>query len=288
MNSDLEKLKTLDEVDREIQRLNEEVAALPVRVAAIEAKLAGIKAEIEAHQAGIKQSESARRKLESDIQAQQQKISKYRDQSLDVKTNEQYKALMHEIGFAEAEIRLCEDNILERMVEAEGHEAALRTSQAEFRAQEAAAQKEKAEAHSRTQQDQKELAEWSAKRESLRGGITPEVLAHYDRVRPARKTALAEARDQKCSACNVVLRPQTYDEVRSNQHIIVCDSCQRFLYYDPAHEPAPPAKPKTKRKYAADVDAEAAEAEAATEAANGSEATAEVAGPQTDDVPAVH
>jgi predicted nucleic acid-binding Zn-ribbon protein len=282
MNPDLEKLKALDEVDREIQRLNEEVAALPLRVAAIEDKLAGIKAEIESHQAGIKQGESARRKLETDIQSQQQKISKYRDQSLDVKTNEQYKALMHEIGFAEAEIRLSEDNILERMLEGEGHETALKTSQAEFRAQEVAVQKEKDEAHQRTQQDQKELGEWSAKRDRLRGGITPEVMAHYDRVRPARKTALAEARDQKCSACNVVLRPQTYDEVRSNQRIIVCDSCQRFLYYDPAHEPEV-TKPKSKRKYAADADAEAA----AADAVNGADPAAEVAGPQTDEAPVV-
>src|SRR5438105_1584572 len=165
MNSDLEKLKALDEVDREIQRLHDEVAALPVKVAAIEAKLAGVKGEIETHQSGIKKSESARRKLEADIQAQQQKISKYRDQSLDVKTNEQYKALMHEIGFAEAEIRLSEDMILERTVDAESHEAALKAARSEFRVQEAAVQKEKAEAHSRTAQDEKELAQWNAKRD---------------------------------------------------------------------------------------------------------------------------
>jgi hypothetical protein len=56
-----------------------------------------------------------------------------------------------------------------------------------------------------------------------------------------RKTGLAEARDHKCSACQVMLRPQTYNEVRSNEQIIACDSCQRILYYDPEHE-APAAE----------------------------------------------
>ena len=40
--------------------------------------------------------------------------------------------------------------------------------------------------------------------------------------------------------CNVLLRPQTYNEVRSNEHIVTCDSCGRILFYDPANEAAAP------------------------------------------------
>jgi len=36
--------------------------------------------------------------------------------------------------------------------------------------------------------------------------------------------------------CQVMLRPQTYNEVRTGQHAVVCDSCQRILYFNPAHE----------------------------------------------------
>src|SRR5436305_11016615 len=104
MLSDLQNLIQLQQTDREIQRLQDEVAALPRRVAAIEAKLADTRAAVEKAQATIKADEAARRKLETQIQDARQKISKYRDQSLEVKTNEQYRALMHEIGFAEQEI----------------------------------------------------------------------------------------------------------------------------------------------------------------------------------------
>ena len=60
---------------------------------------AGTKAGLEKARAAVKTDEAARRKYESSITDLQQKISKYRDQSLAVKTNEQYKALLQEIQF---------------------------------------------------------------------------------------------------------------------------------------------------------------------------------------------
>jgi predicted nucleic acid-binding Zn-ribbon protein len=247
----------LQQVDGEIRRLNDEIAALPQRVAVIEAKLADVKAQAEAHKAAIKENELDRRKQEHEIQGEQQKISKYREQSLDVKTNDQYKALMHEIEFAERNIRAAEDRILQTMVEAERHERELKQTEAEFKTQSAEVEKEKVAARERTQQDKKELAEWNAKRADLRQGITLSVLEHYDRVVSVRKTALAEAIAQNCSACHVLLRPQKYDEIRSNQQIITCDSCSRILFYDPAHEPVPepPKAKKVKRKKSTETEA---------------------------------
>ena len=241
MLPELQKLIELQQVDREIQRLQDEVAALPRRVAEIEAKLADTKAQVDKARATIKADETTRRKLESQIQDQQQKISKFRDQSLDVKTNEQYKALMHEIGFAEKEVRRLEDQILEGMLEVDVNEKALKIAEAELKAETAEIEKEKVEARKRTAEDEKQLAELNRRRDELRTGINADVLRHYDRVLKFRKSALAEARDHKCSVCQVMLRPQTYNEVRTNEQIIMCDSCQRILYFVPEHE-APPAE----------------------------------------------
>ena len=36
--------------------------------------------------------------------------------------------------------------------------------------------------------------------------------------------------------CQVMLRPQTYNEVRSGKETVVCDSCQRILYFNPKEE----------------------------------------------------
>jgi len=241
MNPDLEKLIALQQVEREIARLTAEVAALPKRVAAIEAQLADTNARLDRTRGAITANLADRKKQEQKIQDEQQKISKYRDQSLGVKTNEQYKALLQEIQFAENEIRACEDRILEGMVGNEDLEKKLKAAEAELKAETAEIEKEKAEARAVTARDEAELADWNAKRDALRSTITPPHLAYYDRVAAVRKNALAEARDHKCSACQVMLRPQTYNEVRTNTEIMACDSCQRILYYDPTHEPAPVA-----------------------------------------------
>ena len=258
MNPDLERLIELEKVDREIARLTEEIAALPKRVALIEEKLAGHKAAVEKAKAGIKNNEASRRKLESDIQGFQQKIIKYREQSSGVKTNDEYKALMHEIEFAEKQISGCEDKILELMIALETDEKGVKAAEAELKTESAEVEKEKAEAHTRTADDEKLLTELRAKQGQLRTQVNDSALAHYDRVMRQRKSAIAEARDQKCMACFVMIRPQNWEEIRTNQQIISCSSCGRILYYDPAHEPPPQEQPKKKaRTQAAPQEAEA-------------------------------
>jgi hypothetical protein len=263
MNSDLEKLIELEKVDREMTRLTEEVAALPKRVAAIEEQLADHKAAVESAKTAIKANEASRRKLEGEIQGYQQKIIKYREQSSSVKTNDEYRALMHEVEFSEQHISACEDKILELMITLDAEEKALKTAEAALKVETAEVEKEKANARLRTTEDEKLLAELSEKRKQLRPAVSDGSLAHYDRVMRQRKFAVAEARAQKCMACFVMVRPQTWEEIRTNEQIITCGSCGRIFYYDPTHEP-PPEAPPVKKKSKAPSAASQPEAEPET------------------------
>ena len=239
MLPDIEKLLELQIADQEIRKLQEEIAELPKRIAAIELKLAGTRAHLEKARAAAKADEANKKKFESSIQDLQGKISKYRDQSLDVKTNDQYKALLHEIQFSEQEIRINEDRILEVMVNVEAREKDVKAAEGKLKAETAEIEKEKEDAHRVTAEDQKKLAEWSAKRDGLRRDVNEDLLRHYERVMKFRRTGLAEVIDQKCMGCQVRLRPQHYNEVFNGQQIVYCDSCQRVLYYNPANEPKP-------------------------------------------------
>src|SRR6202042_1669200 len=95
------------------------------------------------HKAKEKADEAPRRKYDTAIQDLQGKISKYRDQSLAVKTNDQYKALLHEIQFAEQDIKANEDKILEVMVNAEAREKDVKAAEIEMKAEVAEIEKEK-------------------------------------------------------------------------------------------------------------------------------------------------
>jgi hypothetical protein len=256
MSSDVQKLMEVQEADRHILLLKNEIASLPKKVAAIEQKLAGTKAILENAKTAVKADEAARRKHEATIQELQTKISKYRDQSLDVKTNEQYKALLHEIQFSEQEIRAQEDKILDLMVNAEAREKGVKAAEADLKAEMAEIEKEKADARERTAKDEKELAEWTAKREQLRAGVDPDLLRHFERVSKFRGSGISEVRDQKCTACQVMLRPQTYNEVKSGK-VMECESCQRILFFDPSKEvaAAPSNAPHHRRRVRPKSDA---------------------------------
>ncbi|HXJ85253.1 MAG TPA: C4-type zinc ribbon domain-containing protein [Candidatus Binatia bacterium] len=236
MLPDIENLLKLQEVDKEIRRLRDEIAELPKRVATIEQKLAGTKAQLEQAQNAVKADEASRRKYDTNIKDLREKISKYRDQSLAVKTNDQYKALLHEIQFAEKEITANEDKILELMINADIRDKEVKAAQAELRAETAEIEKEKEEARQRTVEDEKLLAEAKAKRDQFRSGIREDLLRQYERVSKFRGSGIAEVRDHKCKGCQVILRPQTYNDVRSGKDIVFCDSCQRILYTNQKEE----------------------------------------------------
>jgi hypothetical protein len=236
MLPDIENLLKLQGVDKEIRRLQDEIAQFPKRIAVIEQQLAGHKAQLEKAQAAVKADDASKRKHESTIGDLRGKISKYRDQSLAVKTNDQYRALLTEIQFAEKEIAATEDKILELMLNADARDKEVKAAQAELKAETAEIEREKEDARLRTEEDEKLLAGFRAQRDQIRGVVDEDLLRHFERVSKFRGSGISEVRDQKCMACQVMLRPQTYNEIRSGRTTLVCDSCQRILYFSAADE----------------------------------------------------
>ena len=234
MVAEVTALIELEKVLREIARLRAEIAELPRRVAAIEAKLAGAKQKVEAATASIKKQESERKKSESEIQDWQQKIVKFREQSSAVKTNEQYKALMHEIEFAQQQIGGCEEKILISMEATDELKKSLAAAQAELKADEKEVDEEKEHARSVTAEDEKALASAETQQKSLRTGIREATLSQFERIFAKRGSAMAEAVGQRCTACQVLLRPQRYQDLLAGNELVTCDACNRILYVDPA------------------------------------------------------
>src|ERR1700683_4014124 len=122
------------------------------------------------------------------------------------------------------------------MVSADARDKEVKAAQAELKAETAEIEKEKTEARQRTAEDEKKLAEWRSKRDQIRAGVGEDLLRQYERVAKFRGSGISEVRDHKCMGCQVMLRPQTYNDVRTGQQTVVCDSCQRILYFNPANE----------------------------------------------------
>ena len=234
MLPDLKLVIRLQDIDNRLTELSREIATLPKHIAEIEKKLGGHERKLEADRAAMVANQKERKKCEGDIQVQQQKISKLKDQMLSAKTNEVYTAFQHEIDFCEKEIRRFEDRILELMTESEPLEKNVKTAEVALKAEKAQVEAEKNQARERTALDQKASAELQVERAAIVKDIKPAVYTNYERVRKGRRgVALAEVVDGRCTACHIVLRLQYFQDLKRGESILPCESCQRILYYNP-------------------------------------------------------
>jgi len=232
MNQDLETLIELQRLDTSIAELEAEIESLPRKIAQVESTLAEHIRAVEASKARLAENQRSRRKREGDITAHRAKISKYKDQTFEVKTNEQYRALLHEIEFHEAEIRKLEDAVLAEMIETESLEKDVREAEKSLAVERARTDKEIAAARERQQQDEAALGSARVARANIKARLSLPLYETYERVAKFRKgIGVAEVRDGACGACHVRLRPQAYAETRSNNQIVICESCGRILYF---------------------------------------------------------
>jgi hypothetical protein len=224
----------LQALDRKIASLETEIATLPKHTAEIEKRLDSHTRKLEADRAALVTNGRDRKKLEGDIQLHEQKISKLRDQMLAVKTNEQYKAFQHEIAYIEAEIRKAEDRILELMEQSEPLEKNVKTAESQLKNEQKHVESEKTRARERTAIDEKELAEEGHERKAVADQLEPAFYTEYERVRKKTKnTPIADATDGRCSACQISLRPQFFQDLRRGDKLMFCESCGRLLTYNP-------------------------------------------------------
>jgi uncharacterized protein len=234
MTGEMEQVTRLQSLDLKIVELEREVATLPKHIAQIERALDSHLRRLEADQAALAANQKERKRLEDDAKVEAQKISKLKDQMLGAKTNEQYRAFQHEIEFCEAAIRKCEDRTLELMSEAEPLDANVKKAEAALKEEKQQVEAEKTRARERTAADQKQLEQLRAERAGLVSTLKPPIYSAYERIRKKwRGVAIAEAIEGRCSACQIVLRPQFFQDLRNTDQLMLCESCGRILYYNP-------------------------------------------------------
>ena len=240
MDAGLEHLIRLQKVDEQIAQLLHSIAELPKHLASLEEKLRGHRVSFDEAEKAIAAEETRRRRLDSDLKDAQQKVLKYRGQSSSVKTNDEFRALQHEIDFAEAEITRIDDQQLQIMEKIEALQASRDAATLSLSEQQVLVEQEKTSARATAAEQQAKLAELKAEREQHRKEIDASILQTYDRVSASsRKTGLARVQGQRCLACQMYLRPQIWNQVRGGQ-LLACESCARLLYFDPSLEPPPP------------------------------------------------
>ena len=245
MHPDLEKLISLQRLDVELGKLREDLAAVPSRIAALASKSAEAQAARITLEDSLAKEEKLRRSQESDIQALKDRAAKLRRQMDVVTTTAQAAALEHEIAFLTTEIARIEDTELDSMARSEFFEQQLPKARETFAAAESNLERERTRGAEHTATTQARVDALTTDRNTLRPTVGETALNSYDRISRTRGTALAEGVNGKCSACQMMIRPQSWQDLRDRSRhdlMLTCDTCGRILFWDPARD-APQKKP---------------------------------------------
>lgn len=232
MSAELTKLANLQEIEQRMAALTTQIASYPRRVATRKSALADTKRLLDKNAQALLQEIAARRRMESETDDLRQKIVRYRAQLDSIASDSQMKALEHQVAFCRQEISRIEEIEFASLMQTETLEAEGKVLQETLANQKQLLADEEAAARLNLQRDESQHRELAQERADIRQSVDPELLGHYDRIAGARKTAVAHVEGQRCSGCQMTVRPQRWNEIRQGG-LCFCESCGRFLYYDP-------------------------------------------------------
>jgi hypothetical protein len=246
MHPDLERVIALQKLDSAVHDAERRLADEPDRQKAFDARLDRARGAVAEAKERLTANQTARRAIEKDVAVHQARLSKFRDQLMSVKTNVEYQAMQKEIEYAQTEVKVLEDQILERMLEADDLTASLKRADAELASEQKAVDADRRALASELESLKHAMVRMTAERRELVRSIDPQVLAIFELVARRRNgVAVAEAREGICTICHVRLRPQVFNTIRRNDQIVQCDSCQRILYFVPVAAAAADAAPQS-------------------------------------------
>ena len=228
----IEKLLIVQSKDIALQKLQQEIERIPKERAKIEGLIDENKASIETAKSDLNAKEVERNDLDSQIKLKESDIAKFKTQQLEVKKNEEYRALTHQIEQAQNEISDLEEKEIEIMYSID--EAKVSFEQAKDEIDERIDQqfKQLAELDSRLKQLKADVLEAEANFLESREPVNQDALELYDRTKKQikRPPYISAIEVQNCSGCHLRVSNEVQGLVISSEEIVTCDQCPRIVY----------------------------------------------------------
>jgi len=226
----LEALLVLQEKDRKISKLQREIRDIPTRKADVETQLEHAKAKLAiAHEAQMK-VESDLKQLEIEVESHREKIIRYKQQQMDAKNNDQYRALLHEVAAEEKGISELEDREIELMEQLESSKKSIGERDAEMKEEEEGIREEQEMLMERLVDVQEDLDAKIADRARTASNADASLVKKYERLFANKGDfAVVRVENSHCKGCNMRLPPQVVNDSLNPAKLVICNYCGRML-----------------------------------------------------------
>jgi predicted nucleic acid-binding Zn-ribbon protein len=222
----------LQDLDLEIVRLQKEVQRIPREIADGEQLLNRSRGAWDQARERLTALEQLRRSKERELEDVTAEQRKRQGRLFEIKTNQEYAAVLKEIeGLKERRSKL-EDEILGTFDDIEAAQSAVRDESARFQEREKIFRQERTTKEGELGRLQGELERLQGERRRQANRVEASLLQTYQRLLRSRGgLAVVPVKDGSCLGCHVALTPQTYNELRKGEVFVSCANCQRILYW---------------------------------------------------------
>lgn len=228
----LQSLVDLSQVDTHLADRERERSEIPAKRSACAEQRTQAEARLEAAREAVAEAELVQRRAEGEVREQEALLAKLEGQQHQVKSNEAYTALLHEMDQAKRAISDAETRILEAMEAIEQANHDLASGDRDVVALRERLEREEQALDERAQRLQKEISELHQRRDEIARGLDAVLLERYERIAARRSPAVAVVNRELCLGCRVDIPPQSYIEILKGQEIITCERCHRILIHE--------------------------------------------------------
>ncbi|MGE4505128.1 MAG: zinc ribbon domain-containing protein [Desulfovibrionaceae bacterium] len=253
----IEQLVVLQNVDDEIIILERELEEAPKELAELDATLqqfADRLAQIDEKLDILKMQQS---KLEDEIVEDASRVKKSKNKLMMVGNTKEYHAMMREMDSLEKLNRLREEEKVAVVEELARQEEAKAEVLQEMEAVQGEHDAKRATLDERVDKAKKRLDSLAKKRGKAGKVVPAPILGRYEFIRERMENPVIVAVSEGvCGGCNILIPPQTYNELQKGTQILGCPNCQRLIYWE---EHIVIAKPETAEEGAVEAAPEATE-----------------------------
>ncbi len=231
----LEKLLILQDRDAKRLGLEAQLKAVPRDIAAVEQKIASERAAIETAKHELMGLESKKKLLETEIGSAEDKLAKYRTQQSQVRKNEEYQALGHEIETATGAIGGLEEQELQIMYGIDEAKKKFAAAEAELKANITGHETRIRALREREASLGVELKAAQTELAVARSPLGEPELKLYDRIAARGLPACVGIRGGKCGGCHLKVSNEVESAARgktSDGKLATCDQCGRLVYWE--------------------------------------------------------
>ncbi|MDD4203127.1 MAG: C4-type zinc ribbon domain-containing protein [Candidatus Omnitrophica bacterium] len=229
----INKLKELQKIDKQIYDAENALEGFPEKLGSFNVLITEKESIFKDAEEKLKNVQVEQKERELELATKESQISKYEGQLLQLKTNQEYRAMQHEIASVKGDKSRAEEEILKGYDKVEEAKKELESKKSEYEKEKQKIEASRLEIEKQQKEFEQQLVGLKEGRKEKESDVDQDLLSIYKRLVAAKEgVGIVPLMGNACGGCNMSLPPQVVNEVRLGNKIIYCGNCSRILYWE--------------------------------------------------------